>query len=142
MRNVQELWDMINIERLKDLTLGFLSIPSPTGDELAFAEHLAECLKSISMEVELSCTFPRSPNVIGRCCFGKPGKVLEFDGHLDTVNFPHAKPEYRNGRIFGRGACDMKGALACMAEAACVLIQATPARRWNGDAHLHSPNRS
>ena len=47
MTNVQEIWDMMNVERLKDLPLGFLSVPSPTCDELAFGEHLAECLRQI-----------------------------------------------------------------------------------------------
>ncbi|MCC7353804.1 MAG: M20/M25/M40 family metallo-hydrolase [Anaerolineae bacterium] len=120
------LWNLIETDRLRDLTLGFLRIASPTGDEAAFANHLAECLRGIPMAVEMTHRYPQSPNVIARLRFARPGKTLQLDGHLDTIDMPHAPPRFKKGRIFGRGACDMKGALACMAEAARILIAAAP----------------
>jgi putative selenium metabolism hydrolase len=61
-------------------------------------------------------------NMIG-CIKGKyPGKTILFDGHIDTVPVPDAtkwhhppfKGEIENGRIYGRGASDMKGAVSAM----------------------------
>lgn len=62
-------------------------------------------------------------NVLGHIKGNKPGKTILFDGHIDTVPVPDATAwerdpfaaEIVNGRIYGRGASDMKGAVAAMA---------------------------
>lgn len=65
-------------------------------------------------------------NVIGVIKGTKPGKKILFDGHIDTVpvqdetKWTH-KPfeaEICDGKIYGRGTSDMKGAVAAMANAA------------------------
>lgn len=71
-------------------------------------------------------TIDKYGNIIG-CIKGKrPGKKLLFDGHMDTVpvedesKWTH-KPfeaEICDGKIYGRGTTDMKGAVAAMANAA------------------------
>jgi len=119
---VHQLWDAIDVDRLRDVALGFLQISSPTGDEAAFADHFAQTLRQLPMAVEMTYRYPDSPNVIGRHTFGRPGRILQLDGHLDTIANPHSPPRFENGLLIGRGACDMKGALACMVEAARVLI--------------------
>ena len=59
------------------------------------------------------------------------GRSLLFNGHIDVVS---AEPldrwtsdpfraEVRDGRLYGRGACDMKGGVGCMVLAAEVLSQ-------------------
>ncbi len=117
------LWACIDVERLHETALGFLRVPSPTGEEEAFALHLADCLCGLPMAVEMTYPTPNSPNVIARHAFDRPGQTLQFDGHLDTIPMPHAPPQIAEGRLYGRGACDMKGPLACMVEAARILIQ-------------------
>lgn len=65
-------------------------------------------------------------NMIGIINGNRPGPCIVFDGHLDTVPVPdvgqwHADPfgaEIQDGRIYGRGASDMKGAIAAMTCAA------------------------
>lgn len=64
-------------------------------------------------------------NMIGCIKGSRPGPKILFDGHMDTV--PVANPEQwehdpfaadtADGRIYGRGTSDMKGALAAMAAA-------------------------
>jgi acetylornithine deacetylase len=49
--------------------------------------------------------------------------VLQLAGHLDTISSAHAPPTLSGDVITGRGACDMKGGLAAMAEAAQVLSE-------------------
>lgn len=114
---------LVDADRLARTALEYLSIPSPTCNELAFAEYLAEQLRQMSLDVEVTRRYPDSPNVVARQRFAQPGRTLELDAHLDTIDMPHAAPEIRGGRLHGRGACDMKGALACMVEAARVLRQ-------------------
>ena len=61
-------------------------------------------------------------SIIGHIKGNRPGKAILFDGHIDTVPVPdeskwqHAPygGELENGKIYGRGATDMKGALSAM----------------------------
>jgi acetylornithine deacetylase len=83
---------------------------------------LYEVLASWGFDVELRDAAAGRPNVIARV--GKPGgRSLMFNGHVDVVGvegMTHAPwdAEERNGRIFGRGASDMKGGVASMCAAA------------------------
>jgi len=74
------------------------------------------------MDVVVTCDFPGSPNVIGKHAFTESGRTLQLDGHLDTIAAPHAPAHCEDGWVYGRGACDMKGGLACMLEAVRVLV--------------------
>ncbi|MBI3910960.1 MAG: M20/M25/M40 family metallo-hydrolase [Armatimonadetes bacterium] len=112
----------IDPERIAALTLDLVRIPSPTGDTAAVAARFSAALAEAGMEVEQFTGFPRTPVVIGRRR-GGPGPSLIFNGHLDTVPVPHADPERRGDRIYGRGAADMKGALAAAVEAVRVLSE-------------------
>ncbi len=71
--------------------------------------------------------YPRT-NVIGRYETGRPGPTIHFNGHLDVVEVgqgwrhdPFAGA-IENGRIYGRGTCDMKGGLAAAVVAVEALI--------------------
>lgn len=58
-------------------------------------------------------------NVVGRFAGEGEGKSLLFNGHIDTVDYGDVnswtrspvEPYSKGGRLFGRGACDMKGGL-------------------------------
>jgi acetylornithine deacetylase/succinyl-diaminopimelate desuccinylase-like protein len=117
VRNPQSAIDEVCPERAAALTLDLVSIPSPTGDTAAVSGRFAEELRSLGMEVELFREFPATPVVIGRLPGSGPGRTLILNGHLDTVPIPHAPPERRNGRVYGRGTADMKGPLAAAVEA-------------------------
>ena len=58
-----------------------------------------------------------APAVVVRFDSGRPGRVLQFDGHLDTVHLPFVAPEVEDGRITGSGSADMKGGVAAAVEA-------------------------
>lgn len=72
-------------------------------------------------------------NIIGKIQGNRPGKKLLFDGHIDTV--PVENPakwshdpfaaEIVDGKIYGRGTSDMKGAVAAMACGAANFAKAT-----------------
>lgn len=90
--------------------------------ERACADVLAATLTQWGFRVELQATDTARPNVIAR--IGRAGgRTLLFNGHLDTVGVEgmvHAPwdPVVRDGRLFGRGATDMKGGVAAMCAAA------------------------
>jgi succinyl-diaminopimelate desuccinylase len=66
---------------------------------------------------------------------GRPGPTLVFAGHTDVVPTGPIErwtsdpfvPSYRDGRMYGRGAADMKTAVAAMTVAATEFVAATPA---------------
>ena len=107
----------VDAERLRDLTLELVEVESPTGDTAEVSRLYGRRLEEIGMEVELlDERFPGTPIVVGRRRGERPGPTIVLNGHLDTVPIPHEPPRMENGRIYGRGTADMKGALACFAE--------------------------
>jgi acetylornithine deacetylase/succinyl-diaminopimelate desuccinylase family protein len=94
-------------------------IPSATGNESAVAQAFARLCKAAGLEVELQDVEPGRPNVIARWRVGRGPRLL-LTGHLDTVPVGEGwsrdpfGAEVADGRLFGRGACDMKGGLAAM----------------------------
>jgi acetylornithine deacetylase/succinyl-diaminopimelate desuccinylase-like protein len=110
----------VNVDRLVERTMRLLSLPSPPGQESVVAHEYASMLSDIMMSVNIDQEFPESPSVIARTS-NSSGRVLQFDGHLDTVSTPHQPASLIGGVIVGRGACDMKGGLAVIAEVVQVL---------------------
>lgn len=114
----------VDAERLRDLTLELVEVPSPTGDTAEVARLYARRLEEIGMEVELlDDVFPATPTVIGRLRGSEPGPTIVLNGHLDTVPIPHEPPRLEGGAVYGRGAADMKGACAAAAEAVRVFAE-------------------
>ncbi len=104
------------VEQLRELIL----IPSPTGGEERIAEWIGSLLTGIHFEVEYQRVENRRKNVIGRRRFGSPGPSLLVGGHIDTVRptddwtkSPFV-PVVEGNRLFGLGACDMKGGIAAL----------------------------
>lgn len=111
--------DRVDVEAVAELALELVKTPSPTGDTAAVARLYGERLSERGLEVELlDDVFPATPIVVGRLRGGEPGPTIVLNGHLDTVPIPHEPARREGGTIVGRGSADMKGALACAAEAA------------------------
>ncbi len=105
------------------LTKALVSRQSYSGQEQGVAEELKRYLTAHGFDhVETD----RYGNVLGRIKGSRPGKRLLFDGHIDTVPvanpdaWTHAPfaPEEADGRLYGRGTSDMKGAVAAFTAAA------------------------
>jgi acetylornithine deacetylase len=100
------------------------TLASGSPGEGPVAHALARVLESWGFRVELQEAAPGRPNVIARIGNARPGaRTLMFNGHLDVVGVEgmiHApwSAEEREGRIYGRGATDMKGGVAAMCAAA------------------------
>ena len=72
--------------------------------------------------MEFQPVLPHRANLLARYCpAGTPRQRIVLAPHLDTVNADEARftPVRKNGRLYGRGACDTKGAAAAMLAALC-----------------------
>jgi len=124
MPSLDSLFARVSAERLRDLTLALVRIPSPTGDARAVTAYYAECVRALGLPIEIIETYPASPSTVARYERNARGRTLTLDGHLDTIHAPHVPPYMEGGRIYGRGAGDMKSGIAAMLEAVRVLIEA------------------
>lgn len=118
----QKLLAAVNPERLLQTATALVELPSPTRSAGAAADRLAAILREDGFRVERpEADWPESPAVVTRLDSGRPGRTLQFDGHLDTVHLPFAPPRFEQGVLHGSGASDMKGGIAAFVEALRVL---------------------
>lgn len=144
--------DRVDFDRLRSTALELVSIPSPTGDSARVAEEFARRLDALGLTVEVVEELPGTQVVVGRLAGNGAGPTLELNGHLDTVPLEHPAPDIRDGKLYGRGAFDMKGQMAAFLEAleaitasglrlaGDVLITAHGLHEYPGE-HQHSEDR-
>jgi acetylornithine deacetylase/succinyl-diaminopimelate desuccinylase-like protein len=92
--------------------------------EVAVAEYIANYLRGLNIEPGLESVLGQRANVLGTLR-GTHDATLIFEAHMDTVTLepmPDAlTPRIRDGRLYGRGACDDKASLAAMLHALTLL---------------------
>ncbi|MBP6787067.1 MAG: ArgE/DapE family deacylase [Candidatus Promineofilum sp.] len=96
-------------------------VPGAAG-EAAVAAFIAGWLRAAGLEVHVEEVRPGRPNVIGIARGTGGGRSLLLNGHIDTVGVTGMSepfiPRVHDGRLYGRGAYDMKGGVAaCMVAA-------------------------
>ena len=108
---------------------------NPPGREESCARYLAGLLEAGGLSVELTGFGPGRTNLVARTPSTSDRPRLCLTGHLDTVPLG-ASPwscdpfggEIKDGRVYGRGSCDMKGGVAAMVIAAIEVCRAGPAQ--------------
>lgn len=100
-----------------------LAIPSVNGadNEGAVAEFIANYLKEKHIDAFVQQIDETHANIIAKL-EGKSSETVVWNGHLDTVPYGNTEewntdpsiPVEKNGRIYARGASDMKSGLAAM----------------------------
>ena len=100
------------------------------GNERPCAEFLAEYLSSKGFVTEVQALPEDSSRANIIASIGNPaGKKLIYNGHIDVVPVSEGwtsdpfHAEVRDGKLYGRGTCDMKGGVAAMTEAAIALVE-------------------
>src|SRR5213082_3697166 len=125
----------VDADRLVRLAVDLVSVPSPTGDEQAMGERVRAELEDMGLQVQWQEVEAGRPNVVGLWEGAVGGSSLMFNGHMDTsysgrepwlAGIPGFQPEgfVRDGRVYGLGISNMKGALACYVEAVRALQDA------------------
>jgi len=123
-RTARLLADLI---ALPSVNPGFLPQGDPRGGEIRVGQFLASLAKRAGLDVEWQKVFPERSNLLVRLRPpGKPRRTILLAPHLDTVNVADEKqfsPTQRNGRLYGRGACDTKGCVAAFLTALTELAK-------------------
>lgn len=128
----------VNSEVLR-LTQDLVSIEShidALGREEAIGQFLVSWFKDHGIEADRQIVLDERANIIARIPGGS-GPSLMLNGHLDTVPAGDMAdsftPYIRKDVLWGRGACDMKGAIAAMACAMASLVDEDAVRDLHGD---------
>ena len=116
-------------DELVELLRKLITIPSPSGEESAVAQFIADTLTGFGFQ---DVTVDSLSNVICTVKGSGGGPTLLYNGHIDVVPVgdidrwpadPREAPVIDN-KVTGRGACDMKGSVAAMIIAADALKKA------------------
>jgi acetylornithine deacetylase len=135
----QAILDTIDANREKavELLQQMVAIPSVTGDEAAIQAFVAEYMEGIGLEVDMWETdwealkthpgyrpvdrgYEGRPNIVATAKGSGGGRSLLLNGHTDVIPVGNGEgwsdnpwsAKVENGRIYGRGACDMKSGVA------------------------------
>ncbi len=132
-------WIKQNKTTIVSFLQDIIRVPSVTGEEGPIQEMISERLQEMGLEVDVfepsleelqqhpgfvpvSCGYEGRPNVVGILKGAGGGKSLLFNGHVDVIpvgaleSWQHGSwsGDIAEGRLYGRGASDMKSGLAAM----------------------------
>jgi acetylornithine deacetylase len=124
----------VNADRLTDAVAELVRIDSVNPDlvpeaagEAEAADACAAMLERAGLEVTRLERAPGRPSVVGVLRGAGGGPSLMLNGHIDTVGVEGMvnpfEPRIEDGRLYGRGSYDMKGAVAACIEAAVAIAE-------------------
>lgn len=111
---------------LPSVNPAFLPENDPRAGEQRMVDFLAATAAQSGLDIELQPVLPGRANLLARLSpREKTRSRIVLAPHLDTVNAADNlfTPREKNGRLFGRGACDTKGSVATMMMALCELAR-------------------
>lgn len=96
------------------------------------SDYLETWFRDLGVPYERQTVSPGRDNLVARYDAPKGRRTVLFDAHQDTVptdamTIPPFTPEIREGRLYGRGSCDVKGGMAAMLSAFSRLVKERPA---------------
>lgn len=105
---------------------------TPAGDPRAGEQRVADFLASVlargGLDLDFQIVQPNRRNLVARLLpAGSVKQRIVLAPHMDTVGVASDEqfnPVVKNGRVYGRGACDTKGSIAVMAAALLGIARA------------------
>jgi succinyl-diaminopimelate desuccinylase len=131
MSDCKRLADYVDEGSVRNLLRSMIREASvnPPGGERSCAEVVAKKLKSLGLEVELVEKEQGRTNVVARLRGTQGSPVLLYNGHIDVVpegngwSLDPFSGKFVEGRLYGRGAADMKSGVASMVAAAEAIVK-------------------
>jgi acetylornithine deacetylase len=144
----QQVLDAIDMDGLLTYLCDLVAMKSICGDEVAVQEHVAAQMKRIGLDVDMweidfdelskhpaygvEVQRTRGLGLVGTMGKSEGGRSLILNGHVDIVSagdesrwqYPPYQGTVVDGRVYGRGALDMKGGLCCALFAAKAIQDA------------------
>ncbi len=111
---VKRIDDAYTLRKLEEM----IRINSVVRSEGELAEYIKTELEALGLKTETQMVEPGRPNVYARLKGGRPGKRLNYNGHLDTIPVVEGwetdpfKPVRRGDHLVGLGSGDMKAGFA------------------------------
>jgi acetylornithine deacetylase/succinyl-diaminopimelate desuccinylase family protein len=122
---------LIRKKELVGLATRLVQTPTenPPGNEKAAAKFLKPLLSKMGFKIETVLSPQGRWNLVAEKRWGRGGRTLIFNGHLDVVpagdpsqwKYPPFQGKLAKGRIYGRGASDMKGGIASFIHALSMI---------------------
>ena len=120
--NKRELIEQIDGAAVIALAQELVRIPSenPPGEEAAVTKRVEAYLLDLDIPVQIIEAAPGRPNLLAEISGTSSGPRVLFNGHTDVVpagpgwDRPPYSGDIEDGKLYGRGACDMKGGLAAI----------------------------
>jgi acetylornithine deacetylase/succinyl-diaminopimelate desuccinylase len=119
---IEEVFESVDEDMLLSITKDLIQIPSHSGtpgQEREISRFVEGLFQGWGLDVMLQEVQDGRSNVLAKIGGSRGGKNLALNGHLDTVppgrdmTDPY-RTVIQEGRLFGRGSADMKGAVAAM----------------------------
>jgi acetylornithine deacetylase len=129
---VETLCDLVRIPSVNPMGRPLVG---PEYLEQALTQYLQTFFQNLGVAWLRQTVEPRRDNILagipGSVPPGEGGRIVVFEAHQDTVpvdgmTIPPWTPEIRDGRVYGRGSCDIKGGMACMLTAFARLARQRP----------------
>jgi succinyl-diaminopimelate desuccinylase len=119
---MMNLHRFIRKKELVDLTIQLVQIPTenPPGNEKVAAQFLKPLLSKTGFKIKTVLSPEGRWNLLAEKRWGRGGRRLIFNGHLDVVpagnasqwKYPPFQGKLYKGKIYGRGSSDMKSGIA------------------------------
>jgi acetylornithine deacetylase len=106
--------------------------------EYRVTEYLERLFARLGIPSQRQPVAPKRENIVARLDGDPPleqgGQFVMLEAHQDTVptdgmTIPAFEPQVRDGRLYGRGACDIKGGMAAMLCTLARLVEERPTPR-------------
>lgn len=129
---VQTLSDLVALPSVNPMGR---DLSGPEFFEYRVTEYLEKLFDRLGLPWQRQQIEPKRENIIARLDGDVPasegGKLLLLEAHQDTVpvdgmTIPPWTPTVRDGRIYGRGSCDIKGGMTAMLGAVARLAKDRP----------------